>query len=223
MNRQYLIPVSFAAALHVGVLFGARWEPSAKVAPEPPPTVVPDDFLAPVDLLPPEPAEVSDIVCGGTPILPPPVSPEPPVSAKPGDFVVPMPAITPTNGPIEISEIKPFSPGSPGDANRPFGPGGPSVIPSGLLDNSPRARFQSAPQYPFEAKRVSLEGDVTVEFTVDENGHVVSPRVVNSTDRVFEEATLRAVAKWRFEPGKRDGRVVRFRMAVPVVFRLNEG
>ena len=45
--------------------------------------------------------------------------------------------------------------------------------------------------------------------------------VVESSDRVFEEAAVRAVAKWRFEPGRRDGRVVRFRMAVPIVFALN--
>jgi protein TonB len=40
---------------------------------------------------------------------------------------------------------------------------------------------------------------------------------------MFEEPTLRAVAKWQFEPGRRDGRIVKFRMTVPVLFNLNEG
>ena len=48
------------------------------------------------------------------------------------------------------------------------------------------------------------------------------PRVVSSSDRVFEENALRAVAKWQFEPGRRNGQVVRFRMSVPIVFKLNE-
>ncbi len=61
-----------------------------------------------------------------------------------------------------------------------------------------------------------------VEFIVEETGRVLDPRVLDSTDRVFEEATLRAVAKWRFEPGTRDGRIVRFRMTVPGVFSLGE-
>lgn len=51
---------------------------------------------------------------------------------------------------------------------------------------------------------------------------VVNPFVVSSTDHRFEEASLRAVSKWRFEPGKHHGRVVRFRMSVPLVFRLTE-
>jgi protein TonB len=61
-----------------------------------------------------------------------------------------------------------------------------------------------------------------VEFVVDESGNVLNPRVVSSSDRAFEENTLRAVAKWKFEPGRRDGRTVRFRMSVPVVFKLGE-
>jgi hypothetical protein len=29
------------------------------------------------------------------------------------------------------------------------------------------------------------------------------------------------VARWKFEPGQRDGRAVRFRMALPIQFTLN--
>ena len=79
-----------------------------------------------------------------------------------------------------------------------------------------------APVYPFDAKRNGLTGEVFVEFTVDEEGAVISPRVVRSSDRIFEDATLRAVSRWRFEPGRRANQIVRFRMAVPVVFNLNE-
>jgi protein TonB len=60
-----------------------------------------------------------------------------------------------------------------------------------------------------------------VEFVVDEAGHVLDPHVLRSSNPLFEAPTLRAVAKWRFEPGRKDGRVVRFRMAVPVEFAVN--
>jgi periplasmic protein TonB len=63
---------------------------------------------------------------------------------------------------------------------------------------------------------------VVVEFIVDERGRVIEPRVVRSTNRIFDDATLQAVAKWQFEPGRRDGKIVRFRMSAPVVFSLNE-
>ena len=60
-----------------------------------------------------------------------------------------------------------------------------------------------------------------MEFVVDEAGRVLDPHVVRSNDPVFEAPTLRAVAKWRFEPGRKNGQVVRFRMSVPVAFAVN--
>ena len=94
-------------------------------------------------------------------------------------------------------------------------------MPDGL-DNTPRTRFQPAPHYPPSARSTGLTGEVLVEFTVDESGRVLDPHIVRSSDRMFEEPSLRAVAKWQFEPGRSGGRIVRFRMAVPVVFNLNE-
>jgi protein TonB len=102
------------------------------------------------------------------------------------------------------------------------GPGRAGVVTGGELDRTPRTRLQPAPLYPAEARRDGRSGSVTVEFVVDESGVVVAPRVTSSSDRVFEEAALRAVAKWRFEPGRRHGKVVRFRLAVPIHFSLNE-
>jgi protein TonB len=97
------------------------------------------------------------------------------------------------------------------------------VVSSIHLDNTPRARFQASPVYPFEARRTGTPGEVHVEFVVDERGRVTDPRVVHSSNRMFDESTLRAVAKWQFEPGRRHGKPVKFRMTVPVMFNLDEG
>jgi protein TonB len=88
------------------------------------------------------------------------------------------------------------------------------------LDGVPRATVQGAPVYPGEARRTGMSGEVLVEFLVDESGVVHDPRVIRASAAVFEEAALRAVARWRFEPGRRHGTVVRFRMSVPIVFSL---
>jgi outer membrane biosynthesis protein TonB len=37
----------------------------------------------------------------------------------------------------------------------------------------------------------------------------------------FADAALRAVARWKFEPGLKNGRHVRFRMSVPIMFRID--
>jgi protein TonB len=47
-------------------------------------------------------------------------------------------------------------------------------------------------------------------------------RIVSSNDSRFEAPTLSAISAWRFEPGRRNGRVVRFRMQIPVDYTLSE-
>lgn len=112
----------------------------------------------------------------------------------------------------------------------PFGPGtGPEVGPSegdpvgiGKLDRTPHAKVQPSPQYPVAMRASGTEGRVVIEFTVDTAGNVVTATVHSATNREFEEAAVRAVMKWRFEPGRHNGRAVPFRMAVPLEFRLND-
>ncbi len=112
----------------------------------------------------------------------------------------------------------------------PFGPGdGPAVganegdpVGIGKLDRTPHAKVQSSPQYPVAMRASGTEGRVVIEFTVDTQGNVVSATVLSATNREFEEAAIRAVMRWRFEAGRRNGRAVPFRIAVPLEFRLND-
>lgn len=221
MDRHFLIPVSIAAALHAGLLLGPGAPAKPAATPEKPREYFDAfAFLTPLDLTPPDPA------------------PDEPASAAAASSAAPsLPELT-THPALEAFTIKvpesvPVAHTLP-TSKLPLGPIGPEstgdhglhshrnpVLNLGDLENTPRTRTQSSPIYPFEAKRDGREGSVTVELMVDESGTVVSPHVVASTDRVFDDAALRAVAKWRFEPGRRDGRTVRFRMAVPIVFSLN--
>ncbi|MGH7752159.1 MAG: TonB family protein, partial [Gemmatimonadales bacterium] len=59
-----------------------------------------------------------------------------------------------------------------------------------------------------------------VELVVDTLGRVdrSSIRVVGSPNQTFSDAAERAVRDARFRPGKLDGRSVRVRMQLPVLF-----
>ncbi|MFY2763748.1 energy transducer TonB [Arenimonas sp. MALMAid1274] len=80
----------------------------------------------------------------------------------------------------------------------------------------PRLLSAPSPRYPLMAQRRKLEGDVTVEFTIQPDGSVAAPRVVSTTSPgQFEEAALVAASRWRFETGPapvKTTRVVQFRL-----------
>jgi protein TonB len=214
MERHFTLPISIAAALHAGVFFGFHRVPAANVTngekniiwqPEILPTPEPPEEMTDVD-------RVEEKTPSTTPL---PRSAENYTAPQPTDIVItrpPLPEIT-TSGIKDISQPVGIDIGSRDTRG---------IIDSLHLDNPPHARAQTPAQYPFEARRQGMTGEVLVEFVVDERGRVISQCVARSSDRIFDEAALRAVAKWRFEPGRANGRVVRFRMMVPIVFSLNE-
>lgn len=221
MERHFLIPATIAAALHGGLLFEIR-PSSAHLSTAKPVDPIPliCDFKFLVN--PPAPDEDAEKTEAQTSANPVPASlPELPSAVVDGGFVIKVPESPGTLSPLPMTTI-PLGPfGRPSDL--PPGPGLRSgdILGAGALDRVPRTRSQASPVYPFEAKRDGRGGSVTVEFVVNESGEVVSPRVADSTDSIFNEAALRAVSRWRFEPGRKDGHIVRFRMSVPVVFTLN--
>lgn len=85
------------------------------------------------------------------------------------------------------------------------------------LDQKPRAVYQANPVLSARAKK-KTPGTVYILFSVDERGRVQNPVVQSSTDPVFERPALAAIKKWKFEPGKKDGKPVSFRMRVPITF-----
>jgi TonB family protein len=78
------------------------------------------------------------------------------------------------------------------------------------------------PAYPPAAAKARQEGDVTVEFVVEPDGHVSEATVQQSTAALFEEAALQAVREWKFEPATEKGQPIRSAMAVPVRFTLEQ-
>jgi protein TonB len=84
------------------------------------------------------------------------------------------------------------------------------------LDQKPRVVYQPGPSLSSKHWK-RAPGKVYIVFIVDKNGRVEKPMVQKSSDPIFEKPALSAVKQWKFEPGKRGGKPVRFRMRVPIV------
>lgn len=80
----------------------------------------------------------------------------------------------------------------------------------------PRLLSAPSPRYPALALRRQLEGEVTLQFTIQPDGTVIEPRVVGSNPPgVFDAAALVATRRWQFEATGRSvqsSRVVQFRL-----------
>jgi protein TonB len=74
-------------------------------------------------------------------------------------------------------------------------------------------------KYPAEALRRGVSGQVVVQFVVDEQGRVLEPRVVKSTDADFNAEALRLVwlMPW-WTPGRQQQQAVRVRCTLPISF-----
>ena len=92
----------------------------------------------------------------------------------------------------------------------------PAAAPPAVTTAIPRLLSAPSPRYPIMAQRRKLEGQVVVQFTIQPDGSVASPRVVSADPPgVFDEAALVAASRWRFEAGTRSvpsSRVVQFRL-----------
>jgi len=89
------------------------------------------------------------------------------------------------------------------------------------LDHPPRALFKTPPIYPYKAKRLEIEGSVTVKFLVDRNGVVSQVSVLDANPKgLFEDAVLATLPTWKFSPGKILGEPVASWVTTTVHFEL---
>lgn len=217
MDTRFILPAAVATAFHTFVLFGLTWE-------HPPKTV--EVITRTFNLVPPPQSELelasespanndpNQGAAKGEPRVAPHIDEPPPMDGI--GVQIEYQPVKP--GPVDPGAL---TPGVFGDPLGHEGGSGPGNIASVInLDNHPRATAQVSPIYPGELKSRGIEGTVVVEFIVDETGHVTSPHVVRSSNSGFDEPTLRAVANWRFEPGRKNNKTVRYRMALPVDFKL---
>ena len=91
------------------------------------------------------------------------------------------------------------------------------------LDIKPALSYQAPPVYPYRARRMSINGQVRIQFEVATDGSVRNVRILQSEPAgVFDQAVLDAVRTWRFRPGELLGEQVVTRMARTIVFNLED-
>lgn len=81
-------------------------------------------------------------------------------------------------------------------------------------------KLQKSVKYPEMARRAGIEGRVTIQFIVNEQGKVENPVVIRGIGGGCDEAALEAVKKAKFSPGMQRGRPVRVQYSLPITFRL---
>jgi protein TonB len=115
----------------------------------------------------------------------------PPIPAAP----VPQPVATrPAAPPPAPVQTRP----QPQPAAEAEAPPPKPARPAGGL---PNVVSSAQPDYPREALRDGVSGEVTIAFTVNADGSVGAANVVSSNPRnVFDRAAVAAIKKWRFEP-----------------------
>ncbi len=167
-----------------------------------------------VDQDPPSVMELKDDLSGGVALEEAPGSePDPQMASSQvaqTEVATPSPAVSAPNVGLVVAP--------------PEGLPGEQVVDSEPAVVRPRLLQIESPKYPRKARRLGLQGAVTVEALVAEDGTVSDVRIVEGLDSRtgIDDAALATVRSARFEAGRRNGRAAAMRQRVTVVFRLED-
>lgn len=192
----------------------------APPAVERPPIVAEPPAQEPVELpsLPEPPSE-------------PPSEPLPePLPAEPREAPAPPPEQVPESRPVPASAwLARLVPRPAGPAAAELSPPEQAQEPEqttaaregGFVAPTVLPGTNRPPSYPLVPWRRGIEGTVVVILEVDTEGRVTAAHVERSSGcSALDDAALRQLATWRFEPGRRGGVAVPSTFRQEVVFRL---
>ncbi|MCS6860896.1 MAG: energy transducer TonB [Abditibacteriales bacterium] len=90
-----------------------------------------------------------------------------------------------------------------------------------LTQAKPKYRNNPKPDYPPDARRQKQEGVVYLLVSINARGRVEDVQVDQSSGfTLLDEAALKAVRRWEFEPARRGDTPVPTRVRVPIRFKL---
>jgi len=97
-----------------------------------------------------------------------------------------------------------------------------TLFDTGDLDQPLTIISRSPPLYPFRAKAKAIEGWVSVEFTVNEQGRVEDIKIIDAKpEKIFDDSVIQCLATWRFKPGRVNREIVKARARTRIRFKLN--
>lgn len=87
-------------------------------------------------------------------------------------------------------------------------------------DTAPRPLSRARPIYPAAFRRAGINGEALVEFIIDLDGKPAQVQVLRATDAAFGDSARNSIVQWRFTPALKNGRPVRVRLQVPMVYTV---
>ncbi len=192
-------------------------QPLAVPAPSPPPPPLPTAQTKPVAVATPSPTAFASLraLAAPAPSRPQPAAPAAATGA---------PAPSPSGSGERVGSL-----GGPGGGSGTGRGGAGTGDGSGGdgSDGTARPAYGSNPKppYPLAARRLGVEGVVTLEVLVRPDGSPAEVRVQSSSGSpLLDESALDTVrTRWRFLPARRGNVPVESRVTFPVRFRLSEG
>lgn len=200
---------------------------------------LPPPEIKPAPEPPPPPPERPRLAIRRAPTIPPPQAAPPPeappkTAEAPPVFGVSMDSVVAGDGPgmaVPVGNTLMAKPGKPAphagngtatDAteSHPFTP-----VAEMYVAKMPEVlhEVKGDENYPAEAKRMGIEGVVTLKIDIDEKGNIVSVRIVERAGHGFDEAALKAMRQFKFSPAlASDGRPVPFRILYKYRFDLSQ-
>ena len=94
----------------------------------------------------------------------------------------------------------------------------PKIFQLNHLDAMPKPLSRRPPVYPSGLIATRPAGEAVIEFFIDEKGDAQLPRIVSASAPEFGYAAVQAVATWRFEVPRKDGKPVIARAQIPIEF-----
>jgi TonB family protein len=97
---------------------------------------------------------------------------------------------------------------------------GSATSKSADAETPPRAIFSPEAEYTEEARAAKFEGTCVVQLIVGVDGKPSNVVVTKKVGYGMDERAVAAVSKWKFEPGRRNGRPVPSRLSLSLQFKI---
>lgn len=156
---------------------------------------------------------------------PPASAPQPVVQAEPPAIAAAQPEATrqaaaaPTRPPA--GPAAPAQAGKPAPSRDGIQASSPTAAGNILIPAAPLYRQNPAPPYPRIAKARGYQGRTLLNVLVGRDGRVLDAAVAASSGYgLLDEAALKAVAQWIFEPAKSGDEAVEMWVKVPIRFQI---
>jgi protein TonB len=175
--------------------------PEPEPPPPPPPKTPRLAMRRPVETPPPEPARP-----------PPSENPEPPKEDAPPTFGVSIDSTVsgdssmavPVGNTVATNDRTPRPPAPP---SGPPGPPAFAPVSESFVAEMPRVlaydpKEKNGENFPEEARRLKLEGKVTLRLGIDRRGMIRSVKVVKGAGYGFDEAAIKSLKVYKWAPAK---------------------